>query len=176
MRAELDPLIATSASGFPTYTELEALPFLTAIVKEGIRLSWGTSSRLPRLNRTPIQYGTYTIPPGTSVGMNTNDVLMDPEIFIEPEKFNPNRWLEGDGKSKALDRYFVAFARGPRSCPGLWLAYSEIYGALAAVFSRFDLELFGSDEKSIAHERDYFTPYPNAEDEGVKVTVKTRST
>lgn len=107
--------------------------------------------------------------------MNTNDVLMDPEIFIEPERFNPDRWLEGDGKSKALDKYLVAFAKGPRSCPGLWLAYSEIYGALAAVFSRFDLELFGSDEKSIAHERDYFTPYPNPEDEGVKVNVKRRS-
>lgn len=46
---------------------LEQLPFLTAVILEGLRLSYGVATRLPRISPDQaIRYGRYTIPPGVS--------------------------------------------------------------------------------------------------------------
>lgn len=45
--------------------------------------------------------------------MHTN-----PEIFPDPFRFDPDRWLQGE-KSAALDKYMVAFSKGPRVCLGI---------------------------------------------------------
>lgn len=175
LRKEIRHVIDQKAPDLPTYSELEPLPLLTAVIKEGIRLSWGVSSRLPRISRTPVQYQNQVIPAGTVISMNNNDVLMDPEIFPEPERFIPERWLAGDGKNQSLDRFFVPFGKGPRSCVGLWLAYAEMYIATTALFSRFDFELFETDERTIAPVRDYFTPHPDIGFYPFKVLVKSAS-
>jgi len=51
---------------------LEALPYLTAVIKEGLRLSYGSSSRLPRCPLEPMVFKSgereWIIPPGTPVG------------------------------------------------------------------------------------------------------------
>lgn len=40
----------------------------------------------------------------------------NPNIFPEPFSFKPERWLEAD---KDMDKYLVAFGKGPRICLGL---------------------------------------------------------
>jgi cytochrome P450 len=40
---------------------------------------------------------------------------MDPEIFPEPETFNPDRWMQGE----RLDRYLTSFSKGSRGCVGI---------------------------------------------------------
>lgn len=103
---------------------------------------------------------------------------MDPAVFYDPTVFDPYRWVttaadtnggdhgggakEGEGmweKDKTLDKYFVAFGRGARSCVGHWLAWSELYICTAAVASRFDFELVDTDERHVVAARDFFTPY-----------------
>ncbi len=51
----------------------------------------------------------------TPVSMTIYDVLHDPDFYIDPYKFSPERWLE----DPQLDRYFVAFGRGTRMCQGM---------------------------------------------------------
>ena len=104
--------------------------------------------------------------------MNTTDVLMDPKIFVEPEKFVPERWLTGSSKNKTLDKYLVPFSKGPRGCIGLWLAYAGLYTGTAAVFSNFDFELFETDERNVIAERDHFSPFAKPGFEEFKVLVK----
>lgn len=63
LKAEL----AAAGGGEATLQTLEQLPFLTAVILEGLRLSYGVATRLPRIapDQT-IRYGGYTIPPGVS--------------------------------------------------------------------------------------------------------------
>lgn len=175
LRAEVAPQMALADPDLPTYSDLEKLPFLTAVVKESIRLSWGTSGRLPRLIKSPLVYKEFVIPAGTSVSMNNNDVLMDPDIFTDPESFIPERWLNRDGTDKALDKYFVAFSKGPRSCIGMWLAYAEMYIAVATLFSKFEFELFETDARNVTTERDFFLPQTKPGFEDFKVLVQPAS-
>jgi cytochrome P450 len=50
---------------------LERLPYLTAVIKEGVRLSYGSSSRLPRVPLEPMVFKSggkeWIIPAGTPV-------------------------------------------------------------------------------------------------------------
>lgn len=44
---------------------------------------------------------------------------MDPEVFIDPMKFDPTRWFtEDEEKLTKMKYYYVPFGRGSRNCPG----------------------------------------------------------
>jgi cytochrome P450 len=103
------------------FLKLEKLPYLTACIREGIRLAYGITSRMPRLAHKSLQYKEWTIPARTPVSMTIVDVNHDEEVFPDSRNFVPERWL-GNPKTKrgdSLERYFIGFGRGTRSCIGL---------------------------------------------------------
>ncbi|KAK5651119.1 hypothetical protein OQA88_13258 [Cercophora sp. LCS_1] len=151
------------------WRKLEKLPFLNACVHEAIRLSHGITTRDPRLAPDEeIKYRDWVIPRNTPVSMTTVDVLMSEDIFSEPEKFLPERWLG----NPELERYFVPFGKGSRQCLGINLAMAELYITIATVFSRFDFELYETDETDVEMEHAYLVPYTKWESKGVRVTVR----
>ena len=108
--------------------------------------------------------------------MTNQDVLFDPEIFPEPCIFNPDRWLEAAAQGKRLDRYLVTFAKGNRHCLGINLAQSEMYLGVAAMVSRFDMDLYDFDQaRDLDIVRDCFIGLPSKESRGVRAKVKTRA-
>ncbi|KAK3643962.1 hypothetical protein LTR56_009814 [Elasticomyces elasticus] len=155
----------------PPLTTLEKLPYLTACLKESLRLSIGVMSRFHRINHhRPIVYKDWTIDPGWSVSMSQCFVLYDEDIFPEAKTFRPERWLKGE-QCKALDKWFVVFSRGARSCIGQNLAWAEMYIAIASVVHSFDMSLHDTDKRHVDPKYDYFVPFPEVES-GVRVTVK----
>lgn len=121
LKEELIAAIPDPATIIP-WIELEKLPYLGAVVTEALRTSFGVVQRLPRINRfSAWQYGEYTIPPGVPVGMDQYHMHTNPDLFPEPEKFKPERWLgnpTGPG-AKPLSSYMTAFGKGTRMCTGL---------------------------------------------------------
>ncbi|KAJ2907247.1 hypothetical protein MKZ38_006541 [Zalerion maritima] len=118
---------------------LEKLPFLAGVVKEGQRLSYGVISRLPR--KTPAggaEFDGFFVPEGTTVGMSSWMMHRNPDVFPDPDAFDPARWM-GDAQSRAvLERNLVSFSKGSRMCLGQNLAMCEMYLTIASVFRRFD--------------------------------------
>lgn len=96
--------------------QLEQLPYLSAVIQEGLRLSYGITTRLPRVASEPLQYKEWSIPAGTPVSETIYFVLMDPTIFPEPDVFRPERWIE-DGQH--LSKHQVSFNKGGRQCIGI---------------------------------------------------------
>jgi hypothetical protein len=178
------------------WVKLEELPFLTGCVKESIRLSYGVTSRLPRISRDgPMKYKDWKIPTGTPVGMTIVDVHHDENVFPESQKFIPERWMNGARapNGEPLERYLVAFGKGPRQCLGikyvpsvvhvscpqtptdefLSLAHAELYMGIASLFRRFNLELYETDKSDLVLKHDFFLPAPKSESKGVRVVVKS---
>lgn len=143
LQSELEPLFptpwpSTTTSPPPSWQRLEQLPYLTAIISEGLRICYGTSHRLQRLfpdrslTHTDRDTGrAITIPPSTPVSMTSVHVHNDPTLFPDPRTFRPDRWL----KDPSLKRYLLSFSRGTRQCLGMNLAWAELYLGLANVFA-----------------------------------------
>ena len=167
---------AELTSAFPhptntiTYEAARRLPYLSAVVSEGLRMA-SVSGRLARSNPTaPIVYDSFTLPPGTVVSMTIRDVHTNPTIYPEPATFNPERWMNANDR-KRLDVYHVPFSKGSRSCIGKDLAIVELYLTLANMFSRFDMKLFETSERGISMEHDFFAPFGPSDSKGVRVTI-----
>ncbi|PYI35073.1 cytochrome P450 [Aspergillus indologenus CBS 114.80] len=140
LRAELRTVLPTPTST-ASWTELEKLPFLTAIITESLRLA-PPIIRLPRVAPTEtLVYNGYKLPPGTVLGASAWFIHRDPTLFPDGDTFDPERWLQGE-KSEHRKRYMVAFSKGSRGCVGINLAYNELYLALAYLVRRFEFELF----------------------------------
>ncbi|KIK66823.1 hypothetical protein GYMLUDRAFT_157469 [Collybiopsis luxurians FD-317 M1] len=119
-----------------SFIALEKLPYLSAFIKEALRMSIGGIHPMPRIvgDETPGISG-LNVPPGTVVAMSAYFMLMNPEVFSDPFTFNPDRWLVEDTREMMLD--FVPFSKGPRQC----LAWSELYLILGNLFRKLDLSL-----------------------------------
>ncbi|TVY83338.1 Cytochrome P450 monooxygenase sdnE [Lachnellula suecica] len=153
---------------------LEKLPYLTACIQEGIRLTYGVTSRNPRISRSqPTKYKDWSIPAGTPVSMTIIDVHHDEGIYPDSRSFIPERWVDNPKTPNGsnLSRYFVAFGKGSRACLGINLAHAELYLALATVFRRFTFELYNTDISDIELAHDFFSPSPKLDSKGVRVKV-----
>ncbi|KIW83157.1 hypothetical protein Z517_02401 [Fonsecaea pedrosoi CBS 271.37] len=178
LRKELEEAIPDVNEADPSapleWTELEKLPYLSACIKEAVRLSYSTTARNARLFPKPIQYGKWTIPARTPISMTIPFLNHDEEIFPNSTSFVPERWLDSP-KAKngsSLDRYFVGFGKGTRSCLGINLAYAELYLTLAAMFRYFEFELYETDKSDVELAHDFFLPFPRLDSNGVQVVVK----
>ncbi|CAA7259539.1 unnamed protein product [Cyclocybe aegerita] len=90
---------------------LQNSPYLTAVIKESLRLSHGFVTPLPRIvGPSGATIAGHHIPPATTVGMSVTAVHMNSSVFENPDSFIPGRWL---GNTPNLDRYLVAFSKGP---------------------------------------------------------------
>jgi len=122
LRAELIEAVPDfSAPDAFSYQKLEKLQYLHGCVREGISLSYGVSSRMPRLIDTPVPYGDWVIPPGTPTSMTILDVQFNETLYPKPHDFVPERWL-GSPKApngESMEKYWVAFGKGPRNCIGI---------------------------------------------------------
>ena len=120
LRAELDAALPDPKAEL-AWTELERLSYLTGCVREAVRMSYAVTTRNPRLFNKEITYEGWVIPTRTPVSMTNVDVNDDPNIFPSPREFRPERWIDPpktpDGSS--LERYFVGFGKGSRSCLGI---------------------------------------------------------
>ncbi|KAL8627037.1 hypothetical protein Q9189_007275, partial [Teloschistes chrysophthalmus] len=100
-----------SASEIPPWRELSKLPYLSAIIKESLRLSLGATARLPRINKEKdIIFGEGVIPKGTAISMSHSDLHYNKDVFPEPTAFKSERWLMGE-ESKQMEKFLVPFSR-----------------------------------------------------------------
>ena len=103
-----------------SWSQVENLPYLNACIREGLRFSHGVTARSPRLWDKELQYADWTIPARTPVSLTIYDHNVNEEVFPDHDRFNPDRWLDTEGKlDKSMDQWHFAFGKGSRSCLGI---------------------------------------------------------
>ncbi|KAF2180130.1 cytochrome P450 [Zopfia rhizophila CBS 207.26] len=128
-----------------TYDKAKKLPYLTAVIKEVLRVSHPLPGLTPRVVPPEgFKLYSHTIPGGTV--FNTSAYLLNrhPSVFPHPDTFDPSRWL--DPASAHLDKYMTSFYRGTRQCLGKDVAFCELYTFLANLFRRFELEIWDTTD------------------------------
>ncbi|KAJ7753400.1 benzoate para-hydroxylase [Mycena maculata] len=126
----------------PNHRQVKDLPYLQAVIEEGLRHYAIMATGLPRLvPEGGVEFFGQQIPAGTEVSVPAFTIQHAESIWGDPEVFRPERWLESSEQHKYLSRYLLAFGKGPRTCLGKNLAYMEIQLILATVILRYDVEL-----------------------------------
>ncbi|KAF7958363.1 hypothetical protein EAE96_001912 [Botrytis aclada] len=146
----LDELTAHGITSHETFdcNVVQRLPYLTAVVKESMRVYTIVPGVLPRIVPDGgVVVDGHFIPAGTSISQTHISLHHNASIFPSPEKFDPDRWLRDE--EKVLEKYFAPFSKGSRSCLGMNLANKEMYIALALILSRFEMELYQTDARSM---------------------------
>ncbi|KAL7928634.1 putative cytochrome P450 [Trichoderma chlorosporum] len=129
-----------------TEDEAVTLPYLLAVIKEGLRVGMANPTRMTRVVPAKgLQVGDVYIPPGTIVGVAPYTVHHDPAVFPDPFAFRPERWLEADSDNKGLkrpnmDRSLLMFGAGLRACIGRNLAQKQLTETVKAVVRSSVLE------------------------------------
>ncbi|KAI0186078.1 cytochrome P450 [Xylaria flabelliformis] len=170
LREELENAAAGPNSRIPLKL-LENLPWLTAIIKEALRVGGASTARMPRISpHSPLLYKNWIIPPGTAVSMTVRDLLMDSEVFDAPLEFRPERWLPTNPNLQQLNRNWQPFSRGNRMCVGMNLAMANLYITIASIFRHCNIELHDTIwARDIQIVRDCFIGEPSKDSTGVRV-------
>ncbi|KAJ5875447.1 uncharacterized protein N7473_012794 [Penicillium subrubescens] len=164
LRAELKRVLPTPTSS-TTWVQLEKLPYLTGVIRESLRLGHGITCRLPRVAPDEVlKYGAFEIQSGTPMSTSTVLLHRNADIFPDPDKFDPNRWINKGEIDNTLARYIVSFTRGSRICLGLNLAYSELYTVIAYIARRFSFEMYNTTLEDVTVTRDMMVGYTSRGD------------
>lgn len=115
---------------------LAQLPFLEAVCQETLRLRPTISSAARRL-RGPLHIAGYELPAGGYVGASILWAHNNPEVFPEPERFLPERFLH-----RTYSPFeFLPFGGGQRRCIGAAFAMYEMKLVLATLLQHFRFAL-----------------------------------
>lgn len=121
-RAHLDKVCGTKAERLPQWGDRENLGYISAVVKEGLR--WRPNLAeigAPTMLTKDDEYEGYRFPAGTVFTWNAWAVALDPKEYRDPERFWPERFLNGK-EEMGLDGHW-AFGPG-RHSSFLYLPYS----------------------------------------------------
>lgn len=143
---------------------LEKMPLSEMAFKEALRLKPPVPS-MPRRAVREFSFRGYTIPAGTSVGINPLYTHHMPSIWSDPDKFDPMRF--SDEASRNRHRFaWVPFGGGAHMCLGLHFAYMQ-----AKTFARHLLQNLELSQDA-GYKADWqMWPIPKPRD-GLKVKIK----
>ncbi|KAK7709236.1 hypothetical protein SLS57_008771 [Botryosphaeria dothidea] len=115
MQRKLREELKTLQPGY-TISDLSALPYLDAVVKETLRVYPPAPAPMPRVVPPEgLTLKNVTLPPKTIISAQPYSIHRDPKIFVDPDIFNPKRWLVADAAQKeVMARAFVPFSAGQR--------------------------------------------------------------
>ncbi|KAB5590648.1 O-methylsterigmatocystin oxidoreductase [Ceratobasidium theobromae] len=130
---ELGAVIGNSR--LPSIADWEQLNYTWRLMQEVLR--WGpvTPIAFPHTSLEDDNYEGYDIPKGTLVIGNVWALTRDPEVYKDPETFNPDRFLDPSVPLSPV------FGWGRRRCPGVFFAESSLFIVIATLLMGFNIGL-----------------------------------
>ncbi|OJI96132.1 hypothetical protein ASPVEDRAFT_118953 [Aspergillus versicolor CBS 583.65] len=150
LRREIDELDQAGGLSDPVKeSEARQMPYLQAIIKEGMRLHPSVGMLMER--HVPKGGATICgkfIPEGYVVGMNPWVIGRDKGVYGEDaDEFRPERWLDADPERlKEMERSSLAFGAGSRVCIGKNISMMEMSKLIPQLFRAFDIVLVAPEK------------------------------
>ncbi|KAH9903302.1 cytochrome P450 [Cubamyces lactineus] len=137
-RAELDAVVGPDR--LPDFNDRKDLVYVNAIVREVLR--WHNVLPLGMIHMTTeeSELRGYFIPAGTLTIANVWACMHNPDLYPEPDVFNPDRFVrDGQVRDDVLDPASIIFGFGRRKCPGRHFADAILYIIIATMLHVFDM-------------------------------------
>jgi cytochrome P450 len=118
----------------PSAEQLNRLELLERVIKESLRL-FPPACFGSRVAVSAAELGGVPIPKGTNIFFSHYITHRLPELFEDPARFKPERWMGADPSQYA----YLPFGAGPRKCIGATYSKFVIKVAVAMIFKRYRL-------------------------------------
>ncbi|XP_057654963.1 cytochrome P450 6a2-like [Diorhabda carinulata] len=124
-------------NGQLTYDAIMSMNYLEQVVSEALR-KHSPGPLLPRVctKNYKVPGTNVVIEKGTRVIIPAIAIHNDPEIYPNPDVFDPERFNE-DNKAKRKSCSYLAFGEGPRYCIGFRFGMMQVKVGLAVILSNF---------------------------------------
>ena len=121
--------------------DMISMPYTMAYIYEILRHTTIVPLAFPHATTGEAKINQYVIPKGTLVLPNLWSVSRDETIWMNPEIFDPNRFMTDDGNTFDKKKGFLVltFGCGKRSCPGEQLALIELFIFFVTLLQKLDI-------------------------------------
>ncbi|KIK54106.1 hypothetical protein GYMLUDRAFT_249860 [Collybiopsis luxurians FD-317 M1] len=143
---EIDRVIGTDR--LPTFEDRRSLPYVESIYREVMRLHPPFPLGISHVSIKDDFYGGYFIPKGCIVVPNLWAMNRDPDMYPEPDKFLPERFLNSpEGPFFSINK-ISAFGFGRRACVGRYMADNTVWLCIASTLAMLKV-VKAKDDKGI---------------------------
>ena len=136
--------------------KLKINPYVRGLWNEALRL--GSASAAARVVSKDTELDGYSLKRGGVVLLPVRLLHLNAEVFSDPEKFIPERWIYdlppnateeerivGAQKQKKQNANLRSFGGGTGLCSGRFVAEQEILSTASTMLMLFDIELLGDE-------------------------------
>ncbi|KAH0470214.1 hypothetical protein IEQ34_001772 [Dendrobium chrysotoxum] len=139
---------------------LQKLPYLKAVVLEGLRRHPPAHLVLPHSVIKDVEFEGYLIPKNASVNFTVADMGWDEKLWEEPMEFKPERFMAGgDGEGVDItgnrEIKMMPFGVGRRICPGLGLAMLHLEYFVANLVREFEWAAVDGEEIDFSEKSEF---------------------
>lgn len=159
--------IARIGDGPLRYEDLEKLDLTDRVYREALR-RFTPSAFTARAVMADTEWQGHHLPRGTNVVICPGPVMMTPEIFPEPNRFDPDRYTNDRAEDRRHKFAWSPFGGGAHKCIGLHFSSIQVKAFMVQFLQRYEVEMHTSDRPKW---RDIPTPIPT---NGLPVTLCPR--
>ncbi|KAF4551730.1 Cytochrome P450-like protein 18 [Elsinoe fawcettii] len=146
LKKEISNAVQSGSVSSPiTVEHAKRLPFLQAVIYEGIRMRPPLLGIFPKVVPAGgAQVLGFNLPPGTSVAMNISALLRSTAMFgPDADLYRPERFMELEQAERTqMERNVeLAFGSGQNMCVGKNIAFMQLNKAVFELLRAFDLQI-----------------------------------
>ena len=147
--------VLSKFDGVLCYEALQEMTYMEQVLNESMRLYPAAGSLMKicteEYQLTGADGISCNVKPGTIIVIPTGAYHVDPLYWLNPEKFDPERFNEEEKRNRNKFT-FLPFGEGPRICVGMRMAVMQIKAAMATILENYSLEV--SSKTQIPLKRD----------------------
>ncbi|XP_027711096.1 cytochrome P450 2F2-like [Vombatus ursinus] len=140
LHEEIDEVIGPS--WLPSMEDRAKMPYMDAVIHEIQRFADIVPMSVPHTVTRPTTFHGYHLPKDLNIIPLLRTAHFDHTQFKDPEKFNPEHFLDEQGRFNKNEAFLI-FSAGKRLCLGEGLALTELFIFLTSLLQRFSLSIDG---------------------------------
>ena len=128
-----------NGAGGLCYETVHSMPYLDAVIHETLRMHPVLAAlERPCSKDYKLPNTDLVIKKGDLVRLSSIGISFDPDIFPNPEKWNPDNFSK-ENRANRNPYSFMAFSLGPRNCLAMRFAFFEMKVAISHIVSKFKI-------------------------------------